>query len=52
MILKVSLSIQMIHKTFKKIEECNISKKHKILLAFDDVIADMVHNEKLSALAT
>ena len=53
MILKVPLSIQIIYKTFtKKNEEFNISKKRKILLVFDDVIADMIHNEKLSAIVT
>ena len=31
---------------YKNIEECNLNKKHKILIAFDDMIADMVNNKK------
>ena len=35
----------------KKIEECN-PKKWKILIVFDDVIADMVNNEKPNPVVT
>ena len=31
---------------YKNIEENNISKKHKILIVFDDTIADII-NKKL-----
>ena len=31
----------------KKIEECNPSKKRKILTIFDDMISDMLSNEKI-----
>ena len=31
---------------YKNVEEYNIGKKRKILIAFDDMIADMINNEK------
>ena len=37
---------------YKNIEECNPNKKHKILIAFDDMIADMCSNKKLNPLVT
>ena len=36
----------------KNIEECNPNKKCKILIAFDDVIADMLSNKKLNPTVT
>ena len=33
---------------YKNIEEYNIGKKRKILLVFDDMIADMINNKKLN----
>ena len=36
-----------IDDVYKNIEECNSSKKLKILIVFDDMIADMLSNEKL-----
>ena len=36
-----------IDDVYKNIEECNPSKKLKILIVFDDMIADMLSNEKL-----
>ena len=33
---------------YENIEDYNASKKHKILIAFDDIIADMVGNKKLN----
>ena len=33
---------------YKNIEEHNIGKKPKILIAFDDIIADMINNKKLN----
>ena len=32
---------------YKKIEECNPNKKHKILIIFKDMIAEMLSNKKL-----
>ena len=31
---------------YENIEEYNVGKKRKILIAFDDMIADMINNEK------
>ena len=31
---------------YKNIEEYNLGKKHKILIVFDDVIADMINDKK------
>ena len=33
---------------YKNIEECNPNKKRKILIVFDDMIADIAINKKLS----
>ena len=33
---------------YKNIEEYNIGEKHKILIVFDDMIADMINNKKLN----
>ena len=33
---------------YKNIEECNLNKKSKILIVFDDMIADMLSNKKLN----
>ena len=30
---------------YKIIEEYNLEKKHKILIVFDDMIADMIHKK-------
>ena len=35
---------------YKNIEEYNISKKRKILIVFDDMIADMINNKKLNSI--
>ena len=37
---------------FKNIEEYNIVKKHKILIVFADMIADMINNKKLNQVVT
>ena len=37
---------------YENIEEYNPNKKHKILIAFDDMIADMVSNEKPNPIVT
>ena len=37
---------------YKNIEEYNPNKKHKILIVFDDIIADMLSNKKLNPIVT
>ena len=37
---------------YKTIEEYNIGKKRKILIVFDDMIADMINNKKLDSIVT
>ena len=41
-----------IDDTYKNIEEYNPNKKRKILIIFDDLIADMFRNEKLNPIVT
>ena len=36
----------------KKFEEYNRRKKRKILIVFDDMIADMINNKKLNSIVT
>ena len=36
----------------ENIEEYNPNKKHKVLIAFDDMIADMLGNKKLNPIVT
>ena len=37
---------------YKYINECNTDKEHKILIVFDDMIADMINNKKLNSVVT
>ena len=37
---------------YKNIEEYNIGKKHKILIAFDDIIAGRINNKKFNPVLT
>ena len=37
---------------YENIEKYNPNKKSKIFIAFDDIIADMLSNNKLSAIVT
>ena len=37
---------------YKNIEDCNPGKKRKLLIIFDDVIADMINNKKLNPIVT
>ena len=37
---------------YKKIEEYNIGIAREILIVFDDMIADMINNEKLNPVVT
>ena len=38
--------------TYKNIEDCNLGKKRKTLLVFDDMIADMINNKNLNSIVT
>ena len=33
------------HKVYKNIDNYNLNKENKILIAFDDMIADMINNK-------
>ena len=37
---------------YKNIEEYNMDQEHKILIVFDDMIADMINNKKLNLIIT
>ena len=37
---------------YKNIDEYNIGKEHKILIVFDNMIADMINNKKLDSIVT
>ena len=37
---------------YKKVEDYNPGKKRKILIVFDDMIADMINNKKLNPVVT
>ena len=37
---------------YKNIEEYNLGKKRKVLIVFDDMIADMINNKKLNPVVT
>ena len=37
---------------YKNIDEYDINKERKILLVFDNIIADMINNKKLSSIVT
>ena len=41
-----------INDIYKNIEECNPNKKRKTIIAFDDMIADMLSNKKLNSVVT
>ena len=40
------------HDVYKNINNYNPDKENKILIAFDDMIADMINNKKLNSIAT
>ena len=53
MILKLLFNTQMIWKIFfKNIEEYNPNKKRKILIVFNNTIADVLSNEKINLMVT
>ena len=37
---------------YKNIDEYNADKERKILIVFDDMIADMINNKKLDSIVT
>ena len=37
---------------YKNIEDYNLRKKRKVLIVFDDMIADMINNKKLNPIVT
>ena len=40
------------HKVYKNIHNYNPDKENKILIVFDDMIADMINNKKLNSVVT
>ena len=40
------------HDVYKNIDEYNPDKENKILIVFDDMIADMIQNKKLNSIIT
>ena len=40
------------HDVYKNIDNYNPDKENKILIFFDDMIADMINNEKLYSIVT
>ena len=40
------------HDVYKNIDEYNPDKENKILIVFDDMIADMIHKKKLDSIVT
>ena len=40
------------HNVYENIDEYNTDKERKILIAFDDMIADMINNKKLNSIVT
>ena len=41
-----------IQDVYKKIDKCNTDKERKILIVFDDMIADMISNKKINSVVT
>ena len=40
------------HSVYNNIDNYNLNKENKILLVFDDMIADMINNNKLNSIVT
>ena len=40
------------HDVYENIDDYNPDKENKILIVFDDIIADMVHNKQLNSIVT
>ena len=41
-----------IHNVYKNVDHYNPDKENRILIVFDDMIADMINNEKLNSIVT
>ena len=37
------------HDVYKNIDNYNLNKENKILIVFDDMVADMISNKKLNS---
>ena len=37
---------------YENIDDYNLNKKRKVLIVFDDMIADMINNKKLNSIGT
>ena len=40
------------HKVYKNIHKYNPDKENKVLIVFDDMIADMISNKKINSIVT
>ena len=40
------------HSIYKNIDNYNLNKENKILIVFDDMIADVINNKKLNSIVT
>ena len=40
------------HDVYKNIDDYSPDKENKILIVFDDMIADMIYNKKLNSIVT
>ena len=40
------------HDDYKNTDDSNPDRENKILIFFDDMIADMIHNKKLNSIVT
>ena len=40
------------HSVYKNIDNYNFNKENQILIAFDNIIADMINNKKLNSIVT
>ena len=40
------------HDVYKNIDDYNPDKENKVLILFDDMIADMIHNNELNSIVT
>ena len=40
------------HDVYKNVDGYNSDKENKILIVFDDMIADMIHNKRLNSIVT
>ena len=41
-----------VQNVYKNIEDYNPDKKRKVLIVFDDMVADMINNKKLNSIVT